>query len=370
MRVDLLDAIENSDPVRALEIFEEELARNGDPWKIHLDLFPSVQRVLNPPFINPHLPKMYRIYREFVPYLGREDVPALVRVEINEYAQRPKLEKLPKGRIPGTAVSFEEIEAAIGEHDWHKTAILMAAFRAREGGPEFAGRLLLLGSGYLDSSLGHSISCTAFILLEMLERDDQDPWSVLATLADYFCKGRFQTTPDLHRGPAPTSGEALYHHLLRAVSGRGIVNLHHTITLYAIERVRHFFDETQYNHLTGSWIEFMGEKLTEQVKLRGQGKEPPTDYIEFHEKFSRLEPMPIVEWAGEMIESQEGRQMLGRFLIKGVCNLYQGQYNPHNLTGLGSALWVMENWSDRKEVALGALFQYLDYFFQEIRSDS
>jgi hypothetical protein len=246
----------------------------------------------------------------------------------------------------------------------------MGAFHARQGGQEFARRLLLLGSGYLEDSLGHSISCTAFILLEMLERDDQDPWPALAALADYFCKGRFQTTPDLHRGSAPTSREALYHHLLRAVSGRGIVNLHHTITFYAMEQVRHFFDEAQYNYFSGSWIRFMGEKLTERLELQGPGEEPPTDYVKFYEKFSKLEPMPIVKWAGGMLESQEGRQMLGRFLIKGVCNLYQGQYNPHNLTGLGSALWVMENWWDRKQVALGALFQYLDYFFEEVRPGS
>ena len=370
MNADILQAVENSDPVRALELLDEEVARNGDPWDIHLELFSSVQRVLNPPFINPHLPKMYRIFREFIPYLDREEVPALVRVEVNEYAQRPKLEKLPKGRLPVAAVSFEEIEAAIGENDQQKTAILMAAFHNSQGGPEFARRLLLLGSGYMDSSLGHSISCTAFILLEMLERDDQDPWPALAALADYFCKGRFQTTPDLHRKSSPTLKEAIYHHLLRAVSGRGIVNLHHTITLYAIERARHFFDEAQYNYLTGSWIEFMGEKKTERVELQGPNKEPPTDYVEFYKEFSRLEPMPIVEWAGKMVESKEGWQMLGRFLIRGVCDLYRGQYNPHNLTGLGSALWVMENWREQPDAAMGALFQYLDYFFQEVRSVS
>jgi hypothetical protein len=83
MRVDVLDAIENSDPVRALNIFEEKLDLHCDPWEIHLDLFPSVQRVLNPPFINPHLPKMYRICREFIPYLEWDEVPALVRLEVN-----------------------------------------------------------------------------------------------------------------------------------------------------------------------------------------------------------------------------------------------------------------------------------------------
>ena len=50
-------------------------------------------------------------------------------------------------------------------------AALMLAFLEQLGNVELARRLLLLGSGYLNRSLGHSISCTAFILLEMIERN-------------------------------------------------------------------------------------------------------------------------------------------------------------------------------------------------------
>ncbi len=365
MMVELLQAVEDSSPARALEILEEEMARGGEAWEIHLGLFPAVQRVLNPPFINPHLPKMYRICREFIPYLDKDEVPALVRLEVNEYAQRPKLEELPKAGLSGTALSFEDIEAAIGEGDWPKTSALMASFHSRQGGEEFARRLLLLGSGYLDDSLGHSISCTAFILLEMLERDDQDLWPALAALADYFCKGRFHTTPELFRKPALSSKETLNAQLLRATSGRGIVNLHHPITLYAMERVRHLFDEAQYNHLIEAWLNFMGDKVTERVEMEGPREEPPSDYLSFYERFSEMEAKPIVEWVGGMVGSQEGRHRLESYLVKGVCDLYQGLYNPHNLTGLGSVLWVMENWWEQREVALHALFQYLDYFFNE-----
>jgi hypothetical protein len=35
------------------------LVGDVDAWQIHLSLFAVVQRVLNPPYINPHLPKMY-----------------------------------------------------------------------------------------------------------------------------------------------------------------------------------------------------------------------------------------------------------------------------------------------------------------------
>ena len=36
------------------------LAGDIDAWQIHLSLFAVVQRVLNPPYINPHLPKNVR----------------------------------------------------------------------------------------------------------------------------------------------------------------------------------------------------------------------------------------------------------------------------------------------------------------------
>jgi hypothetical protein len=172
------------------ELFTEEVKKGSDSWEIHLSLFPAVQRVLNPPFINPHLPKMYRIYRQLIPFLRKDEIPGLIGLEITEYVRRPKLEKLPRGNPLTSRVAFEDIRSAIRAKDREKTAILMATFYAQAGGTELARQVLLLGSGYLKDSLGHSVSCTAFILLEMLERIDQDPWPAATILADYL-QGRF-----------------------------------------------------------------------------------------------------------------------------------------------------------------------------------
>jgi hypothetical protein len=83
------------------------------------------------------------------------------------------MEKIRKGNVLTSPVSFTDIEAAIKEDDPGKTSHLMAAFLQQKGGKEFARRLLLLGSGYLNNSLGHSVSCTALILLEMIEQTDR-----------------------------------------------------------------------------------------------------------------------------------------------------------------------------------------------------
>src|SRR4030042_5424128 len=121
----ILQALEASDSTQAEELFGKEMTRGGDAWEIHLSLFPFVQRVLNPPFINPHLPKMYRIYRELMPYLKKDEIPMFVRLEVNEYAKRPKLEKLAQARLLTSTVSFSDVEAAIRQQDWEKDTVSM-----------------------------------------------------------------------------------------------------------------------------------------------------------------------------------------------------------------------------------------------------
>ena len=364
----LLEAVEASDVDRALELCAKMVSQGIDPWKIHLSLFPVVQRVQNPPFINPHLPKVYSIYRELVSYVSEGKTGAFLSLEIREYARRPKMEKIPRGNRLPSPVGFKDIEAAIQANDPEKTAALMAAFLNQESGAEFARRLLLLGSGYLNGSLGHSVSCTAFILSEMLERTDVDPWPALSALAFYFCKGKFGTTPALKKSTPFTEKQASDHPMLRATSGKGFVPLHHTITRYAIERVRRFLGPEDYIHMVTAWTDFMGDRGEERVSLEGASSEPAKEYDQFYERFSTLKTKPVVASLRGMIGSQEGRQKIKRFLVQGVCDKYQGAYDPHYLTGLGSALWVLDQyWQDARLVTNG-LVQYLDFFFSGIKS--
>lgn len=357
----LLRKMEQFDSEGSWELVRDEMATEGRAWEIHQSLFPLVQRVTNPPFINPHLPKMHGVIRELVPYLAPGDLPALVRLEINEYTRRPKSALMAKPPHHPRSVSFSEIETAFREKARERGATLMHSFLEQQGKAELARRLLLLGSGYLGRSLGHSVSCTAFILLEMIERRDQDPWPTLGTLAEYFCSGHFHTTPELRTTSAIFQSAALDRHLLRATSGYGVVNLHQTITLYTIERVRHLLNETEYAHLIACWIDFLGSK--EAVPPADTPTVALTDYASFYQSFSKREVQPVLSALAGLIPSSEGRLRLGRYLIKGICDQYQGNYDPHFLTGLGSALWVVDRYRDRPSIAMNALHQYLNYFF-------
>ncbi len=368
MERNLLEAIEASDTEGALKFLERSIREGTDPWKIHLSLFPVVQQVLNPPFINPHLPKMYHINRELVVYLSKDRIEALVTLEVTEYARRSKMKKIPKVPLPTHSVSFKEIESAIGENNPEKVATRMAVFLLQKGEPEFARRVLLLGSGYLNDSLGHSISCTAFILLEMFERRAEDSWPALSALADYFCKGRFRITPVLKKSASVTEEKDLRRFMGRATSGRGIVNLHHPITIYAIERTRKFFNQEEYNHMVKVWVDFMGAKREEEVRLPGVKPEPVEDYGHFYELFSKMEAKPLTASLKGMISSEKKKKKLGRFMIQAVCDKYQGDYNPHYLTGLGSVLWIVDRYRDQPSIVTNGLFQYLDFFFSGLKS--
>lgn len=135
-----------------------------------------------------------------------------------------------------------------------------------------------------------------------------------------------------------------------------------------MERVRQFFSKEEHNHMLAAWIDFMGDKKAEPFSVDGGGLEPPADYARFYKIFSSLEARPVVESLVPMITSPQNRRQMGRFLIKGLCDLYQGDYNPHYLTGLGSALWVADRYWDQGQIVANALFQYIDFFFTGIKS--
>ncbi len=278
------------------------------------------------------------------------------------------MEKIPRGyRLP-SSVGFKDIEAAIQANDPEKTAAFMAAFLKQESGTEFARRLLLLGSGYLNNSLGHSISCTAFILSEMLERTDMDPWPALSALALYFCRGRFSATPAMKKSNPLEEKQASSSPMFQATSGRGFVPLHRTITRYSIERVRRCLGPGDYIHLVSTWVDFLGDQEEERVSPEGPSSDPVKEYGPFYERFSTLKTKPVVASLSGLIGSQEGRQKIKRFLVQGVCDMYQGAYDPHYLTGLGSALWVLDQYWRDAQLATNGLGQYLDFFFSGIKS--
>lgn len=367
MYSNLITAIEHSD-LSGAKASLELLLSNGqaEPWAIHEALFPVVQRVLNPPFINPHLSKMYAINRELVSYLEPADIALLLRIEVEEYTRRDKLTVVDRPDSIPSSTEFTHIENTIAKNDVPGTAIAMAAYFKERGVKQIAKRLLLLGSGFLNHSLGHSISCTTFILLELSFREEADPWPALLLLADYFCKGSFKQLPELQYSALSDYRQVYLTELRRAVSGSGIVALHHTITLYAIERSLHFLQPHEYDHLLTMWMHMLAGKQEDLVSEKEFIPEKILDFQHFFSVFSENDPVPVLNIVKGALNSKEDRARLGCYLIKSVLQSYNGRYNPHCLTGLGASLWVIENFYDQPAIVMNALLQYLDFFFSEI----
>ncbi len=362
MPKDLVEAIEHSDVAR-INAMRGAINSHDDPWEMHLSLFPAADRVLNPPFINPHLPKMYNICRDLAPHLSKEGIRSLVYLESIEYARRPKLDPVARKATPRSTIGFVDIEKSIAEKDRDNVTLLLAAFIEQQGLRELIRRLLLLGGSYLSQSLGHSVSCTAFILLELLERRGVNEWPALLLLADYFCKGGFSVTSPLkEEGPDFSFDDCLS----RSVAGTGFVNLHHTIALFAIERTRSFFTSGEHRHMLTAWRTFVGDKPATSLSFAPSGK--IADYAQFHESFSQLDAKLMLDLTGGMIGSPIDRSRLCRFLVTGVCDLYQGKYDPHYLTGLGSLLWLINTYHHDAGLVQNALHQYLDFYFKNLGS--
>lgn len=366
MYEDLLTAIETSDQYMALDRLDSLLSDGDEPWEIHEALFPLINRVLNPPFINPHIPKMYAVSREFVQFLEPEDIASLVRLEVQEYARRDKALPLAKPFPIPLSHGFWDVEGAIASRNVSKTAVAMSAFLEIAGPEELAKRMLILGSGFLAQSLGHSLSCTAFILQEMVIRKDEDTWPTLVLLSEYFCSGNFNQTPALQYSAISDYTDVYVTDLKRAISGSGIVALHHTITVYAIERSRHFLTRQGYDHVLTMWGQMLENKEEQLHPLEAFTTEPLPDFDRFFSVFEQYSPIPVLNMANSALKSSDDRARLSCYLIKSVLKCYNGNYNPHYLTGLGASLWIIQHYHDQPIIVLNGLFQYLDFFFSGI----
>ena len=309
---------------------------------------------------------MYAINRELVPFLEPDDVAMLVRVEVEEYAQREKLPSFRKPSVLPTVYDFSQLEKPIINKDVEATAATLYAYLTRAGPIPLASNLLIQGSGYLDQSLGHSISCTTFMLLEMIFRRDEDPWPVLAAIGEYFCDGNFSQRPKLQYSAVSDYPEVYILDLKRAVSGTGIVALHHTITLYAIERSKHFWDHSEYDHGLTMWRRMLGDEEEDLYPIEEIAAEPLLDFTTFYQMFLQADQTILLSYARQALGSEKERHRFAGFLIKAVLRCYDGQYNPHYLTGLGSSLWIMDRFHSHVDIVLSGLHQYLDYFFSGV----
>lgn len=116
-----------------------------------------------------------------------------------------------------------------------------------------------------------------------------------------------------------------------------------------------------------AWARFLGDKQAEPRSSMTNGK--IGDYAQFRESFSQLDANLMLNLIGGMIGSPSDRSRLCSFLATGVCDLYQGNYDPHYLTGLGSLMWLINTYHHNVGLVQDALYQYLGFYFENVRSE-
>jgi len=114
----------------------------------------------------------------------------------------------------------------------------------------------------------------------------------------------------------------------------------------------------------------MGKKELEELEIQSPKEIKPFGYPEFWDIFSKMDAKSVITYSKDLMSSPKGRKKLGSFLIKGLCDKYNGDYNPHYLTGLGSSLFMVERYWNKPPIVENALYQYLDFFFDGIRASS
>ena len=119
--------------------------------------------------------------------------------------------------------------------------------------------------------------------------------------------------------------------------------------------------------MVNAWVQFLGDKRAEKVTLKEGEAQAVEDYDRFSKMFAEMKPGPATVSSIRMAAAEGGRKKLGRFLIQAVCDQYQGSYDPHYLTGLGSTLWILEQYWKDPAIAANALHQYLDFFFNGLK---
>jgi hypothetical protein len=338
-----LDELGNRLPIADVETIREEI-------------FPAAQMVLNPPYINPHLPKMYNILRDLYPTLDPESKSELVKLEVTEYTRRPKLPQAPSIQEE-TSIGEGELEAAIEDGDVPRAAMILHTIERLNGNEALSKKLLTIGGAQLEGSLGHSVSCTTFILREISRHPPSEAFPSIWALANYFCKGKFLSNLERQSSSKPSDVDK---NILRAVSGTGIRDLHDTITAYAIEKASPFIDENVVGKLIKRWVEYLGEKEEEPYRVTPDRLGPPS-YNEFLSLYLDHKTESLVTRSMKLVTEGNGVNDFGNYMIRCLLSDYDGNYDPHYFTGLGSLLWVINKYPSQSDVQSSALHQYLEF---------
>lgn len=302
--------------------------------------------------------------------LSRESELAVMKLLFSESRERSWLNiqagsaDLPRRVDDPSGKMLEEL----AEHNAHNA--MYYALQVYEENPDNLQELLLsLGGVYGPENLGHSLSCFFPVMEELV--NTRHPAAESAIFSYLLYLNRYDIPADFD--PADYSLDSLPDDAMRrAASGKGIVNLHHmiTLTIYRMWERASFHDDDfplpykifYKRRLEGKNVSTARrERVEEELDI-----DLPDDFSGFYERFSYDD----VNRTTKLVRALAAEKM--EELWDWIIRLYALDYdkkswNPHFYTGIYLALKLQEqNLIDDSLAVEMALDQAVEYYLNSM----
>lgn len=226
--------------------------------------------------------------------------------------------------------------------------------------------LLNLGMERIPDSLGHSVSCFFPVMRDLVNHHKDVSATGVLSYIMYLCRysyqGKYNSDQEKRK---KLSQEELEDLGLKAVSGSGIVNLHHMITYYTffmLEDSSFYQQIPPYpileNYFSSKNIDQKRLKLTEANK---EGAQIAESYQQFKDNFSLESYEEDLDFLFYNLDQNYKETV--NYLHRLFAEYYNPSWNPHYYTGLYCALglYKSEKINDNK-VKKMAVIQAVEYF--------
>lgn len=318
-----------------------------------------------------HFIKMSLFLRELSlkNYFSRQAELEIARVVVLNLSERHFIKvKADAGGYKEAEVNqktFDKMEEEIKKGNAHNAFYYALGLLEKEP-QKLKEYLINMGMERIPDSLGHSISCFFPVMRDIVSHSSNI--SATATLSNimYFCRydyqNKYNTADQLGKKP---SAEKLENLALKAVSGKGIENLHHMITLYTFLMLEEssFYQQTPpYSILE----EFIGDKKIDQKRMTlAEKNESSTEIAANYQQFKANFPLANYENKLNFLFDNLNANYKASvsYLHRLYAENYDSSWNPHYYTSLYCALGLYKSEKiNNKPAARMAVIQALEYF--------
>lgn len=230
--------------------------------------------------------------------------------------------------------------------------------------------LINLGMERIPDSLGHSVSCFFPVMRDIVNHHKDTAVSAVLSYVMYLCRysyqGKYNSSQEKREKPALNVLEDLG---LKAVSGNGIINLHHMITYYTFFMLE---DSSFYQKLPPYSIlkTYFGSKNIDQKRLdlaevNNNEVQMAESYQQFKNNFTLANYQD--ELAFLFYNLDNNFKNTTSYLYRIFAEYYNPSWNPHYYTGLYCALglYKSDKINDRK-IKKMAVIQAVEYFSSNV----